>query len=81
MSKALAIAAAATTLALAAPAAAMNSLPGMLAPDSGTAQNLPELVQDPMVPGVVPEPGTWAMLIAGFGFVGVAMRRRRALTA
>ncbi|MFQ3596007.1 MAG: PEPxxWA-CTERM sorting domain-containing protein [Sphingomonadaceae bacterium] len=27
--------------------------------------------------GVIPEPGTWAMLIAGFGLVGVAARRRR----
>ncbi|WP_235890389.1 PEPxxWA-CTERM sorting domain-containing protein [Sandaracinobacter neustonicus] len=26
----------------------------------------------------VPEPATWAMLIAGFGFVGAAARRRRA---
>jgi hypothetical protein len=25
----------------------------------------------------VPEPATWAMLIAGFGFVGIAARRRR----
>jgi hypothetical protein len=25
----------------------------------------------------VPEPATWAMLIAGFGAVGVAARRRR----
>jgi hypothetical protein len=25
----------------------------------------------------VPEPATWAMLIAGFGFVGAAARRRR----
>jgi len=27
--------------------------------------------------GVIPEPATWAMLIAGFGMVGTAMRRRR----
>lgn len=26
--------------------------------------------------GVVPEPATWAMLLAGFGLVGFAMRRR-----
>jgi hypothetical protein len=30
---------------------------------------------------VVPEPATWAMMIAGFGLVGSAMRRRRALEA
>lgn len=29
----------------------------------------------------VPEPSTWALLIAGFGAVGAAMRRRRARTA
>ncbi len=28
----------------------------------------------------VPEPGTWALMIAGFGFVGSAMRRRKAAT-
>lgn len=27
----------------------------------------------------VPEPATWAMLIAGFGMVGVSMRRRRTM--
>ncbi len=31
--------------------------------------------------GVVPEPATWAMLIAGFGMVGAALRRRTAATA
>jgi len=30
--------------------------------------------------GAVPEPATWAMLIAGFGLVGGAMRRRRSST-
>ncbi|MCM0032872.1 PEPxxWA-CTERM sorting domain-containing protein [Sandarakinorhabdus limnophila] len=30
---------------------------------------------------VVPEPASWAMLIAGFGLVGAAARRRRAATA
>jgi hypothetical protein len=29
----------------------------------------------------VPEPASWAMLIAGFGLTGAAMRRRRAVTA
>lgn len=29
----------------------------------------------------VPEPGTWAMLIAGFGLTGAVMRRRRAAAA
>lgn len=27
--------------------------------------------------GVVPEPGTWAMMVAGFGAVGYALRRRK----
>jgi hypothetical protein len=27
--------------------------------------------------GAIPEPGTWAMMIAGFGLVGAAARRRR----
>ncbi|KAB7648798.1 nidogen-like domain-containing protein [Polymorphobacter fuscus] len=36
-------------------------------------------VLPPVLPGAVPEPATWAMLIGGFGMVGGAMRRRRPL--
>ncbi|WP_448581295.1 Npun_F0296 family exosortase-dependent surface protein [Thermaurantiacus sp.] len=32
---------------------------------------------DNIAAGVVPEPSTWAMLLAGFGLIGLAMRRRR----
>jgi hypothetical protein len=31
--------------------------------------------------GVIPEPATWAMMIAGFGLVGAALRRRTLATA
>ncbi len=31
--------------------------------------------------GAVPEPASWAMLIAGFGLTGAAMRRRRSAVA
>ena len=34
----------------------------------------------PPVTSPVPEPATWAMMIAGFGLVGAAMRRRKAWT-
>ncbi len=33
----------------------------------------------PTIGGAVPEPTSWAMLITGFGLVGSAMRRRKAL--
>jgi hypothetical protein len=33
----------------------------------------------PSAPGPVPEPTTWALMIAGFGLAGAALRRRRAL--
>lgn len=38
-------------------------------------------VDNVFVGGAVPEPASWAMLIAGFGLVGAAGRRRRAVVA
>jgi len=32
------------------------------------------------VSGAVPEPGTWAMMLLGFGAIGIAMRRRKPST-
>jgi hypothetical protein len=37
-------------------------------------------VDDPGGPGGVPEPGTWAMMLAGFGLVGLSRRRNRTTT-
>ncbi len=31
--------------------------------------------------GAIPEPGTWALMIGGFGLAGAALRRRQAATA
>ena len=36
---------------------------------------------DSVTLGAVPEPGTWALLIGGFGLAGSALRRRRSLDA
>jgi hypothetical protein len=44
---------------------------------AGTGCCVETYLLDDMTFGVVPEPGTWAMLIAGFGLVGTAVRRRR----
>ena len=40
-----------------------------------------DFIFDVVNSGAVPEPSTWAMMIAGFGAVGATMRRRRAPTA
>lgn len=41
-----------------------------------TEDQMPTHVHD-LDTGAVPEPGTWALMIAGFGLVGAALRRRR----
>lgn len=37
----------------------------------------PEFVNYAFIDARIPEPGTWALLITGFGMVGATMRRRR----
>jgi len=56
-----------------------NSTPGFVHPDSTSPSTLSTITY-----GAVPEPGSWAMLLAGVGLVGGAMRqsrRRRATLA
>lgn len=43
----------------------------------GSANAIRFTVGDFSPNGVIPEPATWAMMIAGFGFVGASLRRRR----
>ncbi|MBS3960658.1 MAG: PEPxxWA-CTERM sorting domain-containing protein [Sandarakinorhabdus sp.] len=38
---------------------------------------VPIYIHEKFIKSVVPEPATWAMMIAGFGLVGGALRRRR----
>jgi hypothetical protein len=38
-------------------------------------------VGDSILTAVIPEPSTWALMLAGFGMVGYAMRRRKAAFA
>lgn len=45
-----------------------------------SALSIDGAILPPPTPGV-PEPATWAMLIAGFGLVGAASRRRRSVAA
>jgi hypothetical protein len=42
----------------------------------GSIQDVRQIRLD-QVTGAVPEPGTWAMMLIGFGVVGAGMRRAR----
>ena len=48
---------------------------------SSSADNVGPLLDNVLVSQAVPEPASWAMLIAGFGLVGAAARRRRITVA
>lgn len=45
-----------------------------------TVANLPTHSHDFTVAGSVPEPASWALMIAGFGLTGTSLRRRRTLS-
>ena len=50
--------------------------------DTFTADNTGSVAADVVVRSLtVPEPATWAVMIAGFGTAGAVLRRRRAVTA
>ena len=38
---------------------------------------VPVGIHSAFIAGAVPEPGSWALMIAGFGLTGAAMRRQR----
>lgn len=40
-----------------------------------------DIVVNEGVPGGVPEPASWALMISGFGLTGAALRRRRSVVA
>ena len=57
--------------------ATFNRLTFATIPSTTTFQDLRQLRIQEAVTTAVPEPGTWAMMLLGFGAVGFGMRRRR----
>ncbi len=53
---------------------------GVFGLDKGPADGATITAKFELVSAAVPEPATWAMMIAGFGMAGAAIRRRRATT-
>ncbi len=51
--------------------------PGTGAPPDAGPTNPPPLPPTAPPVSAVPEPGTWMMMLLGFGFIGFSMRRRR----
>jgi len=58
-----------------------TSFPGLIA--GGTAPLVPPapffrpIPGKPVAPPAIPEPGTWVTMIAGFGLIGAAVRRKK----
>jgi len=40
---------------------------------------VPIFIHEDFIRGAIPEPGTWALMIGGFGLAGASLRRRRSL--
>jgi len=55
--------------------------PGVEEPTPTTQPPPPGGDEPPPMPPVVPEPGTWATMLLGFGLTGLIIRRRRRKTA
>ena len=61
--------------------AAASKLTGGAALFSYSGKTVVAIEEFSVTPPGVPEPASWAMLIAGFGLTGAAMRRRRLAVA
>lgn len=55
--------------------------PGVEPPPTEPPPTEPPPTEPPPTPPVVPEPGTWATMLLGFGLTGWVLRRRRRKTA
>lgn len=54
-----------------------SSFPDYIAPNGSQSENQSLAFNVNVVSGAVPEPGTWAMMLLGFGFAGAALRSSR----